>query len=91
MSKSQIIKDVIQWNNKYPHDYVWRKKHKIPFGSKEHLEVSHVDMVFDLIEERYMRVYTNPDDESVTDIVGNMTQEEIDKEFEDLDITQFNA
>lgn len=41
---------VVSWNNKFPVDYWWRKHHSIPFGSRQHLEMSFISMAFEYIE-----------------------------------------
>lgn len=42
---------IIQWNIQYRYDRRWRKKYNIPFGSKEHLEASQIDIYFDIKED----------------------------------------
>lgn len=38
------------WNGLFPLDKVFRRKYNIPFGSKEHLNMSPLDIVFDVYE-----------------------------------------
>lgn len=97
-----ILQKVIQWNNKYPYDYLWRKKYNIPFGSEQHLKTSHVDMCFDMIEEDYIRnkikEKRDEDDfmlDSITigdkskDKVIKMAKKEVDEEFDNIDLTKY--
>jgi len=97
-----ILQKVIKWNNQYPYDYLWRKKYKIPFGSTEHLNASHVDMCFDIIEEEYIKskIEEKKDtDDMLLDsfVVGDnkkdkvikLSKKEVDKEFDSIDITKF--
>jgi hypothetical protein len=43
---------VIRWNNMFPLDYWWRKKHSIPYGSPAHMAVSQFDILFEYLEEK---------------------------------------
>jgi len=53
--EDKISKDIItfikDWNHKYPIDYWWRRKHKIPFNSKLHKEQSLLDMRIEYEED----------------------------------------
>lgn len=48
---NSIKQSIIEWNLRYPFDYLWRKKFNVKFGSKEHLEKNFIDMKFDLMED----------------------------------------
>lgn len=43
---------IVEWNLKYKYDRAWRLKYRIPFGSQKHLEVSQIDMMFDVLEDK---------------------------------------
>jgi len=43
---------VIEWNLKNPLDRWWREKHKIAFNSKQHREITPVDIVFEFVEDK---------------------------------------
>lgn len=40
------------WNINFPLDRWWRIKHKIPFGSKAHLEANFIDMLIEFEEDK---------------------------------------
>lgn len=45
------LKDlVLKWNDTWKYDYWFRKKYNIRFNSKEHREVSQIDVKFNFIE-----------------------------------------
>lgn len=46
---------VRDWLAQNPVDYFWRKKYNVPFGSRAHREMTLVDMVIDLEEEKFVR------------------------------------
>jgi len=45
-------KFLIEWNNRFPMDRAYRKKHGITFGSKEHRELNQIDIYLDALEDR---------------------------------------
>lgn len=103
MSLKADLKDfLIDWNNKYPIDFWWRKKYNIPFGSKAHLEANFLDMYADFIEEKMMNDFVKkkerlPDDEfdelypDAIKKVVKMSKEEVDDEFANLNLEDFNT
>jgi len=42
---------VVEWNHRFPMDLWWRRRHKVPFGSREHRDMGFLDILFDLQEE----------------------------------------
>ncbi len=38
------------WQNTFPLDVEYRRKYHIPFGSKEHLRTTQIDILFDMCE-----------------------------------------
>lgn len=46
-----IKESIIDWNVKFPYDYLWRKKYQISFNSLEHRSVSQIDIYFEMYEE----------------------------------------
>lgn len=46
---------IIEWNNEWRWDYVWRKKYGISFNSEQHRNVSPLDIRFDLLEEQIVQ------------------------------------
>lgn len=47
-----IVDFVKKWNIKYPVDFWWRRKYKIPFNSKKHRRHSLLDMKIEFEEDR---------------------------------------
>ncbi len=46
---------IISWNNRYIYDRIYRKKYNIKFNSKEHREISQIDIYLDLLEDYLFR------------------------------------
>ena len=74
----------------FPLDYWWRKKYNVPFGSKQHREMSFIDMAIEWREENIVKNAMNPKKDE--DYVGTvkLTAKEIDEDYENLDLSQFN-
>ena len=91
--KQNLNKDinnfVFNWNL-FPLDYWWRKKYSIPFGSKKHREMSFIDMAIEWKEEKIIENVMNPKQKD--DYIGTVkvTAKEIDEDYENLDLSQFN-
>ena len=91
--KQNLNKDinnfVFNWNL-FPLDYWWRKKYNIPFGSKKHREMSFIDMAIEWKEEKIIENVMNPKQKD--DYIGivKVTAKEIDEDYENLDLSQFN-
>ena len=91
MSKRNIIDsikiNVIDWNNKYPIDRWYRKKYNIPFGSESHRNSNFFDMVFEFEEDKLFK--KSQKEEPNEDFINNSSgtsQEEIDKDFDEIDM-----
>ena len=91
---------ITDWHN-FPLDYWWRKKYNVPFGSQQHRSMSFIDMLIEYREEivvnRVRKEYQERQEylankelglESDSKVV-KMTKEEIDDEYENLDLTKF--
>ncbi len=99
--KGDIENYLIDWNNKYPIDFWWRKKYNIPFGSKLHKEANFIDMYADFVEEQMMCKFLKSDkdkkEEDEVDFIKNnskvikMNQDEIDSEFDSINLDDFNV
>ena len=103
--KNRVSAFIIEWT-KFPIDLWWRKKYNVPFGSKAHREMNFIDMAIDYQEtlywnkavneipmsrelqeeEEFIDSQLNGDDERVV----HMSQEEIDKDYENIDLEKFN-
>lgn len=104
MSKQKIDlrQSVIEWNNKFPFDYWWRKFYSIPFGSAKHREMCFIDMAFEFIEHTEMemlKIREAREKRRRSDIENNklyenssvvhMSKKEIQEEFDNLDLDKF--
>ena len=84
--KSNVKDFVIDWNNKFPIDFWWRKKYNIPFGSKAHREANFIDMLIEFEEQKMMveNVGKTDDDFDNDENFEVMNQDEIDEEYDKL-------
>lgn len=85
---------IVQWDNRFPLDYWWRKKYNVPFGSAKHREMSFIDMYLEWEEERWINDLKNKSESEDEDWkrdenVVNVSQEEIDRDFESLNLEEF--
>lgn len=76
------------WNNLFPFDLVYRRKHSIKWMSVEHKSISFFQEAYDSLEERVVEKVSR----LLTEMSKNsgMTDEELDKEFNELDLSKFN-
>lgn len=91
-----------EWHSKYPWDYLWRKKHNIAFGSKEHLESNFLFMKLDLMEDEKLelfkkRIIIDKDLQSLDDSkvlkqskIKQFTDAELDSVFDDIDLNDID-
>lgn len=83
--KQEVRHLVFEWS-KFPIDYWWRKKYNVPFGSKQHREMSFFDMLFEFEENKMLfdkKIDLEVDEDEEYEV---MSQDEIDKEYETIDI-----
>lgn len=102
-ARKEIDKFIFQWHD-FSFDYWWRKKYKIPFGSQAHREMNFIDMYIEYREEFLLKKAIDDYDKSVSDAedealglndgskkkVVKMTKQEIDEDFDNLDLSQFD-
>jgi hypothetical protein len=88
---SNVRSFVLYWNTLYPVDLWWRIKHKTPFNSSAHREMSMIDMVFEYIEHQF--IYDTPEVKNEYIIgTGNWlkeqikSKEELDEEFDNINL-----
>ena len=85
-------KFIIQWNNEHPLDKKFREKYNIPFNSPQHRQISQLDIYLEYLEDVAYAEYEQKIEQSIEDQkalekgewIQPMTQQEIDKEAEDL-------
>lgn len=101
---SDSVKDIdnfIEKWHQFPIDYWWRKKHNVPFGSQQHRDMNFIDMLFEYREEivvnKYRRFYQEKEEAAENDALGlsnervvPMSKEEIDEDYENLNLEDFN-
>ncbi len=87
---SDVRSFVLYWNSLFPIDLWWRFKHKTPFNSSSHREMSMIDMMFEFIEDEYInkKPKENPYDPTLGNWlnVREKSQEEIEQEFDSIDL-----
>lgn len=91
---------LINWN-KFPIDYWWRHKHNVAFGSIQHREMNWIDMAIEYREEievtREIEARDRAEDEWMDESIGlgknkevvKLTKQEIDNDYENLDLSKF--
>lgn len=101
-TKLKINNFLFQWHD-FPIDYWWRKKYKIPFGSKLHREMNFIDMLIEY-QENLLIIKSaeggGHDDEMENEELGlnddtgkqtvSLTGKEIDEDYNSLDLEQFD-
>lgn len=100
--KSSVDRFIFRWHE-FPFDFWWRKKYHVPFGSAIHREMSFIDMYVewreDLIMNRSLEEqydgWTEEDEKALglksdDTTVVKMTQEQIEEDYENLDLESFD-
>ena len=103
--ESSVDRFLFQWHD-FPFDYWWRKRHGVAFGSAAHREMSFLDMYIewreDLMITRALAREADREDGWTEEDLQNvglggkaqpevrLTQEEIEKDYEELDLEQFD-
>lgn len=95
---------VIKWDAAHPYDLWWRRKYKVAFGSEAHKNMNFIDMVFEYEEEKLLNelraTKEEKQDTAENEVLGidktvkkivPLSKEQIDQEFEDLDISKYNT
>lgn len=98
--KNETNNFLFYWH-RFTIDFWWRRKYNIPFGSSKHREMNFIDMFIEFQEEININDFVLKENESEdfdeefdlnygkeTNI--KLSKEEIDKDFEDLDLNQFD-
>lgn len=102
--KVDINAFVNDWNTKYPYDRWWRKRYNVPFGSRSHREASFIDMVVEYIEDITYRKSTEDEEDDIDGVIDanvdktygdktvvKMKKSELDDEFDNIDLDNFNG
>lgn len=91
--KDDLDNFIIQWNSQFPIDRWWRVKHNIPFGSTEHKKANFIQMFLEYREDMIIKKLfskKNPETSVFDNIGSDVSKKEIDDDFENLDLTEFN-
>lgn len=97
MINNAVKNFIFDWEN-FIIDYWWRRKYKVPFGSIQHREMNFIDMYIEYIEEKMFNASNTYQDDFEDELLGLkddtektiLTQKEIDNEYDNLDLNQFN-
>lgn len=97
MINNAVKNFIFDWEN-FIIDYWWRRKYKVPFGSIQHREMNFIDMYIEYIEEKMFNASNTYQDDFEDELLGLkddtektiLTQNEIDNEYDNLDLNQFN-
>ena len=89
---------IIRWNNLFPLDKWYREKYKIAFNSKEHREISQIDIYFEWREDALFKKYIEEQNlkqkKKIDYANGNLVQERIyedlEDEFDNIDISKLS-
>lgn len=93
---------LIEWNNTFPFDRLYRQKYKIGFGSPEHRELCQIDIYFDVLEDRLFDEYIDEqrelmkmkEDYTAGKLIRDNAKTAVDEKLEDIfdamKVTEFN-
>lgn len=96
-TQEQANEFLLDWH-RFPLDYWWRKKYNVAFGSPKHRAINFIDVYLEycemllVISQNENSADSEEDDypESNNRKAVDMTQKEIDKDFEEIDLTDFD-
>lgn len=90
--RQKISNFLNRWHSDFILDYWWRKKHNVPFGSPEHRAMNFIDMLIEYQEDEEVRIARKRAIMEEYEDAGGMkiSQEEIDSDYDNLDLKQFN-
>lgn len=94
-----VMNFVNEWGKMFVIDYWWRKKYNIPFGSKQHREMSFIDMAIEYQEEKLVNSIIERKENEDNELLGlnlsedkevvKMSQSEIDSDYENFNIEEY--
>lgn len=100
--KDDVIHFIFNWHE-FPFDYWWRKHYNIPFGSSQHREMNFIDIFVEYQEglllkqnqDKYEQEQSDLEDEAIgltssSKEIVKLTSEEIDDDYENLDLTKID-
>lgn len=89
--KDEVVEFIFNWHE-FPFDYWWRKRYNIPFGSSAHREMNFIDMYIEYQEFLLLNKPESIEEEdcfNTDDDIVKMSEEEINDDYENLDLTKF--
>lgn len=93
------VKDFLSFWHQFLIDFWWRKKHNVAFGSSVHRSMNLIDMYIEYEEEMELnRINSEIEEQEDKDLnlipkkdnVVKMSQSEIDDDFENLNLSDFD-
>lgn len=97
-TQNSVDRFLFNWHD-FPFDYWWRKKYHIPFGSSAHREMSFIDMYIEWREDMIVNRSLEQAEEQEEEALGltpqpsnvvKMSQQEIEDDYENLDLENFD-
>nr|DAT83583.1 MAG TPA: Protein of unknown function (DUF321) [Caudoviricetes sp.] len=86
---------MIQWNNKFPYDRWWRKKHGVAFLSPEHRGCSFIHQMMEFEEDmmfnQVLTEKTEKENDPYIPNIGEWIKRSNSIEIEEYDIASFRA
>ena len=88
--KDEVVEFIFNWHE-FPFDYWWRKRYNIPFGSSAHREMNFIDMYIEYQEFLLLNKPESVEEDcfNTDDDIVKMSEEEINDDYENLDLTKF--
>jgi hypothetical protein len=90
--RQKVINFIATWHSGFILDYWWRKKYNVPFGSLKHRSMNFIDMYIEYQEEieiKNLREKAKKSEEEYDENI-HVSQEEIDEDYEKLNLEEFN-
>lgn len=90
--RQKVINFIATWHSGFILDYWWRKKYNVPFGSLKHRSMNFIDMYIEYQEEieiKNLRERAKKSEEEYDENI-HVSQEEIDEDYEKLNLKEFN-
>lgn len=93
MTIEELRTFMIQWNNKFPIDRWWRKKHNISFLSLEHRECSFIAQLLEYQEDVLFAEASKEEkqDDPYIPNMGEWLKRNASDEIDEYDVEQFRA
>lgn len=99
---AESLNNFIYFWHQFPIDYWWRKKYNVPFNSPQHREMNLIDIYLEYQEENLLKQYRERQEREKDEAenralkidsnkeVIKMSKKEIDEDYENLDLSQFD-